>query len=251
MKSVVIALGSALFFACVCNAAGPSVLVKHKDKYQGFMQQPRLAEVVTGFNQSADFYWPAARFYQTNPADITQLEQQRKHLLLQLQQLQQVYAQERQTELEASTAELSQDITNWPLAKQLLLPLDPDRVRIKPELNPKLVPGQYELIVGPRPAVIQVSGLAKTKTLPLLNAATAANYAEQLKLLDGASTSFIYVIPAGQTAFVAQIGLWNSERQDIPAGAVLFVPFEERVLPAEFTDLNKQIAELIQHKVVL
>lgn len=244
-------LSSALIFSALCSAAGPAVLVKHQEQFQGFIKQPRLAEVMLSFNTSPDLYWPAARFYKTDAADVRALEQQRQQLLEQLKLLQQLYIQDNEPELAASIDLVHQQIQSWQLAKQLLLPLDPDSIRVKPELNPKLLAGQYLLVLGQRPKAVQLIGFTKTKTLELLNAATATDYTNKIEPLAGASASFLYIAPAGSAAFVAQTGLWNSKRQDIAPGAVLFVPVEQALLPADFKDLNQLIIELAQHKVVL
>lgn len=251
MKLYSVILSSALVFSSLSLASGPAVLVKHNEQFQGFIKQPRLAEVMLSFNKSADLYWPAARFYKTDLADLTALEQQRQQLLERLKQLQQIYLQDEERELAASLELVSQDIQHWQLARQLLLPLDPDRIRVKVELNPKLLSGQYLLQLGPRPDSVQLIGFTKTKKVALLKAATAADYVDSIEPIEGASSSFLYVVPAGKTAFVAETGLWNNKRQDVPPGALLFVPMEQRFLPAEFKNLNQQIIELAQHKVVL
>lgn len=251
MKFFPVFLSSALFFSGLCYAAGPAVLVKHNDKYQGFMQLPRLADVVVGVNNNADLYWPAARLYKTNPDDVIAVEQKRQHLLQQLKQLHQLYLQDKETELATSVDLVLQDIQNWQLAKQLLLPLDPDRIRVKAELNPKLLAGQYLLTVAPRPDTLHLIGFTKTKNLALLNAAAAADYMDKIEQLEGASSSFLYILPAGKPAFLAQTGVWNNQPQEVPPGALLFVPIEQRLLPSEFKHLNQQIVELAQHKVVL
>ncbi|KKL00418.1 hypothetical protein EIK76_03295 [Rheinheimera mesophila] len=233
------------------HAAGPAVLVKHNDQYHGFMQLPRISEVLTRVNSQAQLYWPAARLYKTDDEAVAELEQQRQALLQRLEQLQLVYTEDDDTEFVQSAKSLAVQVKSWTLAKQLLLVLDPERVRTKAQLNPRLWAGFYSLQVQARPETVSVTGLAKNSELPLLEGAEAADYADLLQFHSGASSSFIYILPAQQKPLLAQIGLWNKKRQDVPAGAVLFVPFEQRLLPAEFENLNQQIVELLQHRVVL
>lgn len=244
---------SAVVF-CVAShsyAAGPAVLVKHNDQYQGFISLPRLSEVVTAVNKEPALYWPAARLYKTDPEATATPERQRQELLKTLTSLKQIYVQDDDTELVATTEHLLQQVKSWVLAQQLLLALDPDKVRAKPALNPKLRAGHYLLLVTKRPDTVTVTGLTQNNKLPLLHAADATEYLEQIKPLAGASSSFLYILPAGEAAIVAKTGLWNSQRQDIPAGAVLYVPFEQRLLPSEFEQVNQQVIELLQHRVVL
>lgn len=240
-----------LSFTSLCYAASPAVLVKHNEQYRGYMKLPRLSEVVTTVNTVPALYWPAARLYKTDPESVNVLELQRQELLKALASLKQAYIQDDDAELAASAEALSQEVKSWVLAEQLFLALDPDKVRAKPALDPKLRAGQYLLQVGNRPETITVAGVAQNTKLQFINAADASDYFAQIKPLAGASSSFLYVLPAAQQAIQARTGLWNSQRQDVPAGAVLYVPFELRDLPSEFESLNQQIIELLQHRVVL
>ena len=251
MRLVILVLAAALCITTASYAAGPLVLLKHNEQYHGFMKLPRLSEVVTAVNKEPALYWPAARFYKTDPEAVVAPEQQRQELLNTLAKLKQVYLQDDEAELAATTEHLLQEVKNWVLAEQLFLALDPDVVRAKVALNPKLRAGQYLLLVAKRPDTVTVAGLTQNNELPLLNAADATDYAEQIKPLAGASSSFLYILPAGKSFILAKTGLWNWQRQDVPVGALLYVPFEQRVLPAEFEDLNQQIVELLQHRVVL
>lgn len=248
MKLITILLAATLVFAGNVMAA-PQVLVQHNEQYHGYMQLPRLAEVLVAANKQPGLYWPAARLYNRSADKLTRLEQQRQQLLQRLTALQQHYNQHSEPELAAATAQLQQQISQWQLAEQLLLPLDPDRVRAKPELNPMLAAGHYLLQVSTRPTRLSVTGLARDKSLPLINATDAADYGRLLTRLPGASTSFIYILPAARAAIVAQTGIWNHQPQQVAPGAVLFVPFEARRLPAAFNDINGQIVELLQHRV--
>lgn len=251
MKVLSIVMLAALSVTGLSHAATPVVLVKYNEQYQGYMALPRLAEVVTAVNSTPNLYWPSARLYKTDPESVNLIEQQRQSLLKRLTSLKQAYLQDGDKELAISADTLYQQLKSWNLAQQLPLALDPDRVRAKPALNPKLRAGQYLLQVRNRPTITTVAGLAENTEIPFLNAADASEYYSQIKPLAGASSSFLYILPAAQQVIQAKIGLWNSQRQDVPAGAVLFVPFEQRVLPAEFENLNQQLIELLQHRVVL
>lgn len=248
MKLITILLAASLL--CAANSiAAPQVLVQHNEQYHGYMQLPRLAEVVVAANQQRGLYWPAARLFNRSADKLTELEQERQQLLQRLSALQQHYNKHNEPELAAATAQLQQQIGQWQLAGQLLLPLDPDRVRAKPELNPMLVAGHYLLQVGVRPTRLTVTGLARDKSLPLLHATDAADYGRLLTRLAGASSSFLYILPAARAAILANTGIWNHQPQQVAPGAVLFVPFEQRLLPTAFNDINGQIVALLQYRV--
>lgn len=248
--NLVTVLCSTLLLIAGNIVAAPAVLVKHGDKYQGYMQLPRLSEVVVAVNGQPQLYWPAARLHNTSVEQLEAVESQRKQLLQQLVNLQQYYVQKNESALANSTAQLQQQVGQWQLAEQLLLALDPDRVRVKPELNPLLRAGHYLLQVAPRPMNLMVTGLAQEQTLPLLHATDAAEYTRLLTRLAGGSKSFLYILPAGKPPILAKTGIWNSKRQEIPAGSIIFLPFEQRLLPAEFSEINLQIVKLLQHRVV-
>ncbi|MDR7119330.1 capsule biosynthesis GfcC D2 domain-containing protein [Rheinheimera soli] len=233
------------------NTATPVVLVQHNEQFYGYMTLPRLSEVVVTVNKVPALYWPAGRLYKTNPDVVAYLESQRQDLLQSLNNLQQYYLQDQQLELANSVEHVKNQIKTWILAQQQMLPLDPDRVRAKQALNPRLLAGQYLLQVDSRPGSLSVVGFTETTQLELMNATDASDYIKLMIPMVGASTSFLYILPATSSPILAQTGLWNQKRQDVPAGAVLFVPFEQRLLPAEFDELNQQVVELLQHRVVL
>ena len=83
MKLITVLLAATLVLAGNVMAA-PQVLVQHNEQYHGYMQLPRLAEVVVAANQQPGLYWPAARLYNRSADKLTRLEQQRQQLLQRL-----------------------------------------------------------------------------------------------------------------------------------------------------------------------
>lgn len=233
------------------NAAEPAVLVEHQGKYQGYFEQPRLELVVTQINSAPRLYWPAAKLFKVDAESKLRLEQQRQDVLSRLALLKQEFQQEQEFGLVASVEKLEKDIIGWELAFRMSLPLDPDMVRAKKALNPILAKGNYKLVVGHRPEHILLEGLVFEQEKPLINAASVDTYVDALSVMDGGSTSFVYVLPALDKYFLAKIGLWNRRHQEISPGTVLFVPFEQRHLPQAFNNINEQIVELLLHKVVV
>lgn len=241
-----------LLVLCWCGKlqAAPVVRVQFNDIFLDYAQQPRLSDLVGAMNTSADLYWPSASFYTLSAADIQKLQQDKTKLLQRLTALQHYCAQHGDDDLAATINKIIQEITPLQLAKKMVLPLDPDTVRIKSSLNPLIDAGQYLLAVGERPTTVKLYGAVENNDTSLLNASEAADYLGNVKLLAGASSSFLYVLPANAEAFIAKVGLWNREFKSVPAGATLFFPLELRHLPSEFEDINQQIADLLVHKVV-
>lgn len=230
--------------------ANPVVRVQFNDVFLDYVQQPRLSDLVAGVNSSANLYWPSASFYSLSSTEVHSLEQKKAKLLQRLTELHNYYAQHGDDDLAATTKKIVQELAPLQLAKKIVLPLDPDTVRIKSSLNPLIDAGQYLLVVAEKPATVAVFGAVENSSTLLLNASEAADYLSDLKLLEGASASFLYVVPANADPFIAKVGLWNRKFKAIPAGATLFVPLELRHLPSEFEDINQQVADLLVHKVV-
>lgn len=233
------------------NAAEPAVLVEYQGKYQGYFKPPRLDLVVSQINSTPNLYWPAAKLFKVDAESKLMLEQQRQDLLNRLKALKEEFQQEQESGLAASVEKLEKDITGWVLAYRVILPLDPDTVRAKKALNPVLTKGHYKLVVGQRPEHIQIEGLVSEQGNLLINTASVDTYVDALSVMDGGSTSFVYVLPALDKYLLAKTGLWNKKHQEISPGTVLFVPFEQRHLPQAFNNINEQIVELLLHKVVV
>jgi Capsule biosynthesis GfcC len=240
----------AIFAFNNAQAASPVVLVEHQGKYQGYFERPRLGLVVSQFNSTSTLYWPAAKLFKVDVDTKLKLEQQRTELLTRLAALKQEYQQDSESDLAASVEKLERDISTWELAGHVALPLDPDRVRAKKSLNPLLSEGQYKLTVSERPKTILLEGLVEQRNTPLLNDVSIDTYLKHVSILAGGSNSFLYVAPASGKFYVAETGLWNKIHQEVLPGTVLFIPFEQRQLPGAFSDINKQVVELLLHKVV-
>ncbi|EGM78158.1 SLBB-domain like (DUF1017) [Rheinheimera sp. A13L] len=240
----------AIVFANTVSSATPVVLVEHQGNYQGFFDRPRLGLVVSQLNTSPSLYWPAAKLFKVDVETKLKLEQQRKELLNQLALLKHEFQQDSDSGMAASVEKLEKDISSWELAGNMNLALDPDRVRAKKSLNPLLSAGQYKLVVGARPTELQIEGLVDEQMTPLRNAVSVDSYLDTISILDGGSSSFVYIIPASGKISIAKTGLWNKHHQEVLPGTVLFIPFEQRHLPDVFSHINEQIVELLLHKVV-
>ena len=222
----------AILGANVVKAATPVVLVEHEGKYQGYFEKPRLGLVVNQLNTSASLYWPAAKLFKVDVETRLKLEQQRTQLLNQLAGLKQEFHQNSEAALAASVDKLEKDVTSWELAGNMDLPLDPDSVRAEKSLNPLLSEGQYKLTVSERPTALAIEGLVAEQNTPLLNAVSVDTYIENISILEGGSSSFVYVLPVSSNFFIAKTGLWNERYQQVLPGTVLFVPFEQLYQPS-------------------
>lgn len=234
----------------VVKAATPVVLVEHQGKYQGYFEKPRLGLVVTQLNTSASLYWPAARLFKVDLDTKLKLEQQRKQLLSRLAELKLEFQQDKELQFAASVEKLQKDISAWELAGAVYLSLDPDAVRSKKSLNPLLSEGQYKLQVTGRPTTVQLEGLVAEQSIAIADAVSVEHYLDSVNVLAGGSSSYLYIIPASGKFLIAKTGIWNKTYQEVSPGSLLFVPFEQRILPEAYSDINEQIVELLLHKVV-
>lgn len=249
MRFSLVVFVCSLFSFFSSYAADPVVLVQHNGNYQGYFSKPRLSDVVTSLNKSKDLYWPAASLYLLDANETAKLEQHKQSLLKQLADLRSYFVADDSPELAASAAKLEVELGSVQLAKKINIPLDPDRVRAKKSLNPVLDAGQYLIQVSGRPEQIKLFGLVQQQTTPLLNAASLTTYVDAMTLLEGASSSFVYLLPPGNSPILAKTGLWNSSYHGVAPGSTLYIPFEDRNLPERFKSMNQQIVELLVHRV--
>jgi hypothetical protein len=247
----IVAFVLSFLFISSLYAAEPIVLIQHDGQYQGYFSKPRLSDVVSPVNKSSELYWPAASLYSLDTNELVKLEARKQVLLKELSKLKSYYIAEEEHELASSIAKLESDVNSLRLAKKILLPLDPDRVRAKKSLNPLIDPGHYLLSVTIRPEQILLFGLVEQRDTSLLTARSLNAYLDKLTLLVGASSSFTYLILPSAAPLIAKTGLWNSSYQAVPPGASLFIPIEKRNLPKQFENINEQIVELLVNKVAM
>lgn len=127
--------------------------------------------------------------------------------------------------------------------------LDPDRVRLMPSANRRLV-GDYSVYtLNPPTSVLlfgAVDGAGKT---PWVAGRSVADYLQPRDHVRGAERSIAQLIsPEGQVTDVP-VAYWNRRHVEPEAGSIIFVGFSSWTLPGNLADLNQQIVSVLTHRI--
>ncbi len=254
--------GVVLCLSATVQASSPAVLVEFNGQYSGFFERPRLSQVLLGVQTDKPIYWPAARLYQLDTNYIVAAEQLRADVLEQLRLL--TIHWQAEPRVAAHFMQLRTEIANWRLAKPLHLPLDADQARARPDFDPRLDEGQYLLQAKTRPGFVTLTGLGGDQFVEHHADSYAYMYLAKAHGIEQSGVEVIYwlnavrlssQIKAGQPFDLAQspiqlpVASWNRNQQQLPPGALLFVPIPAKWLPDTWQGLNQQLLQLIQSRV--
>jgi len=74
-------------------------------------------------------------------------------------------------------------------------------------------------------------------------------YLGETALLSGADRSYAWVIYPDGRVQKAPVAYWNARHIEAEPGAVLWVGFDPRAVPDDFTGLNEQIVALLTRRI--
>jgi hypothetical protein len=250
------------FLAGAVQAASPVVLVEFNGQYRGYFEPPRLSSVLLGINADKPLYWPSARLYKLDVEHLVATEKLRAQVLEQLRLL--TIHWQAEPRVAADLMQLRSQIATWRLGQHIDLLLDVDKARTQPDFDPRLDEGQYLIQARSRPGFITLTGLGGDHFVEHQTGRFAYMYLAQAHGIDHSGIDEIYWLNVGQpstTAAAAQpmnaarpplklpIASWNRNQQQLPPGALLFVPIPAKWLPEAWQDLNQQLLQLIQSRV--
>ncbi|KUM52498.1 capsule biosynthesis GfcC family protein [Rheinheimera sp. EpRS3] len=214
-------------------------------RYQ-FDANPRLHEVLAPVALQSNWYWPAAALYQLDSDEPEQLRQQ---LLKQIAQLKQHNAAD--SDLVITLQSLERQLASWRLAKRILVPIDYDFARIRPELNPRFDNGAYLLQLKPRPANVYLFGaIGSAMAVAHRGATPAADYVISARPTDAADVTELMLVQPDGKVQVAGAAYWNHAHIEAMPGAQIFVPLQSQLFSSQLDILNKRLLELASHRVL-
>ena len=209
----------------------------------------RLEQLVTQLPGAlaGEVYWPASRI--STPALDAQMQQEQAALVATLQLMMLSAESQHQPELAYNSRMVLQLLSSLTVAGRLDAQLDPDWVRIRPELNPPLA-GNYRLWLARRHPVVQLYGLSSgPDEEPLRPGQGVDAYLTSREFFSGADREWVYLCqPNGQVQRVP-VAYWNRLHREPMPGAALFVGFAEDALTPQHADLNRRIATLIAARI--
>jgi hypothetical protein len=234
---------SVLLFTTTVNAA---VSVDINGKQYQFNANPRLNEVLEPVALQSAWYWPAAALYQL---DTREPELLRRQLLQQIAELKQYNAAD--ADVVMTLQLLERQLLSWRLAKRVLLPIDYDLSRIKPEFNPRLDNGSYLLQLKHRPSRVHLFGAVRsTVTVPHRGGIAVADYLMSAEPTAFANTAEIALLQADGEVHIAGSAYWNREHIEAMPDAQIFIPLKNQLLNSQFEILNRRLLELAVHRVL-
>lgn len=237
-------LSAVLMVASTSIYADVSVQINNQQFH--YIEAPRLANILEPVSADKRWYWPAAALYRL---DSQKPEQMRENTLLSLQQL--LGRWQEKPERKATVLRLIRELENWQLAERVLVTVDYDLARVKPEFNPQLDNGRYLLRLKTRPDAVYAYGMITfPQRLAHQGATPAYEYLHGLTFSAGADSKKLYVIQSdGRVEFVDN-SYWNRQHLEIMPGGQLFIPFADEWFSSLAENINQQIAELARHRVM-
>ncbi|MFG7476945.1 capsule biosynthesis GfcC family protein [Enterobacter hormaechei] len=127
--------------------------------------------------------------------------------------------------------------------------LDPDAVRTDAH-GDRPLEGRYDLWLSPAPRTVTLMGAVATPGKRAWRpGASIRDYLQGQPRLAGADRNNVTVIDPDGSTVVAQVGYWNARHIEAEPGAVLWVGFDPRAVPDDFTGLNEQIVALLTRRI--
>lgn len=110
--------------------------------------------------------------------------------------------------------------------------------------------GRYDLWVSPAPRTVTLMGAVATPgKLAWRPGASIRDYLQGQLRLAGADRNNVTVIDPDGSTVVAPVAYWNARHIEAEPGAVLWVGFDPRAVPDDFTGLNEQIVALLTRRI--
>ena len=237
---IIAAMLSTLSFAAL--AAGTvEVHIAGNEKTLTLTHAERLADLV-GQPRLAGSWWPGAVI--TSPMAAAKAGREHQALLAELAAL----AVDEGGSAAGAINALRNQLQAIPVTGRLLVPLDPDTVRVHNKNNPPLE-GNYTLWLGREPSTVTLVGLVdKPGKMPFTPGRDAASYLDDVSLLSGADRSYAWVIyPDGRTQ-KAPVAYWNKRHVEPMPGSILFVGFADSLWTNKYEALNAEILRSLSQR---
>jgi hypothetical protein len=215
--------GCSWLFSALVSAQQPAVLVEVNGEFQGFFEPPRLATVLAPLAADASKYWPSARLYRLDPAEIAKAEQLRLDIAEQLRLLAIYWKDEDQ--VAAALMELRGQMNRWRLAA----PID--------------------LALKTRPNYLSFVSLGGDQFIKHQADLPVYRYLAQLTQNRWTDADYVYWLVKGQPPIAVPVASWNRNQQAVSPGSLVFVPLPSWVLTDKTPNLNQQLLELLQYRV--
>lgn len=201
----------------------------------------RLVDLV-GQPRLAGSWWLGAVI--ASPQVTEQATREHQALLAQLSAL----AADEGDSAAAAINALRNQLQAIPVTGRLMVPLDPDTVRVHSQNNPPLQ-GKYTLWLGREPSTITLVGLVdKPGNLAFTPGKDIASYLDDIHLLSGADRSYAWVVYPDGRMQKAPVAYWNKRHIEPMPGSILFVGFADSLWTNKYEALNAAILRSLSQR---
>ena len=201
----------------------------------------RLADLV-GQLRLAGSWWPGAVI--ATPQATERATREHQALLAKLSAL----AADEGDSAAAAINALRNQLQAIPVTGRLMVPLDPDTVRVHSQNNPPLQ-GKYTLWLGREPSTITLVGLVdKPGNLAFTPGKDIASYLDDTHLLSGADRSYAWLIYPDGRRQKAPVAYWNKRHIEPMPGSILFVGFADSLWTNKYEALNAAILRSLSQR---
>ncbi|WP_409420434.1 capsule biosynthesis GfcC D2 domain-containing protein [Pseudaeromonas sp. ZJS20] len=239
---------SAIALLVVTNFAQASVELRIMgpggDRRVSLPDGSRLADALLLPDVQAPGYNPCGSI--STPALDDQLQTAKQALLARLDTLYYQLVADSQSEMAMAVKQLKQQLDKQLQHGAIRVSLDPDRLRIRQAEN-LLLSGEYRLYLPScKPELMLLGAVHSPGPQPLVAGQRLADYLKHDVLQPWADASWAWYLDGRHEAKQIGTDYWNSKHREAAAGAVLFVGFDEDVLPDGYGDINQAIVTALQ-----
>lgn len=208
---------------------------------------PRLADALAKVSVPAEIDWVGSRM--STPAADAAMQQLQQQVLKSLNDVMLTAERQHEPEQAYNARLLLQMISRLRVAGRVAKQLDPDWVRIRSELNPRLE-GDYTLRLALRQPVVYVIGLTNgAERVALEPGLGAVDYLAKRDWFMGAESRVLYLCQPDGHIERLPAEYWSTLHREPMPGATLFIGLDESQLPAQYQRLNYQIATLLAARI--
>lgn len=249
MKKINLLVGALLGLSLNSAYAESRVTVFYPDKASVTLKNvPTLDSlVVNNPVLQGNIWWPGVAIAEQKATRLQQQKQQQ--LLARLTVLSSTLRQEDDASLAATVDSVRSQLAELKIIGRQLVPLDPDVIRLHPELDHRLS-GEYQVYIAAEPRSVRLFGaLAAYGKRDFLPGKDVSDYLTGLQHVEGAEHDTAWLInPQGEVQPVP-IAYWNRRHNEMTPGSLLFLGFAVSALPEDFKDINEQIISLLTHRI--
>lgn len=240
-----------LFLAGICSCLSisanadsqVSVYSPGKKEISIVSHAANLSQLVASPALQGKTWWPGTVISDKLATAVA--EQQYQQLMARLKG----YAAQSSGEKAAAINNVIQQLSAIKVTGRLPANLDPDWLRMRPELNRRLE-GEYSVYTLPKPnSVILFGAITGSGKVSWQPGGDTRDYLDGHHRLDGAERNIAVVIAPSGDVTEAPVAYWNHRYVEVEPGSIIYIGFSSWSLPAAYKDLNQQIISVLTHRI--